>query len=248
MPTKISTLITRARERLLAPKTATASVKADRFWTDEELLDHANSGIRSVWREVIMLHEEHFMDVDDSGNCVMPANGTKLVGVPKDTFRVILIEPLDITASGASRGLKFKPRKYKSPEFTEARARNSLDPNTGGTVFYALAHQGAPVITPTVFVAPILTTALALRFARVPVLPALTAKSFNPIPGESDLCIEAWIVAYARSKERDDRTPDPNWLAVHTTEKKGLLIASSERQEQAATVLKGPFDDEQAEW
>lgn len=248
MRSTLTDLIQQARDIMLAPETATATIKADRYWTNAELLAHAVACCKSVWRKVIDLHEEHFMEIDDSGGVTMPANGTKLAGVPSDTFRVILIEPLDITSSGESRGLKFKPRKFKSPEFTAARGAEALDPSSDGTIYYALSHQGAPVRAPIIYVAPTLTSTLQLRFARVPVLQDLSAKSPNPIPGESDLCIVAWIVAYAKAKEREDQSPDPNWLAIHTNERDSLLVTSSERQEQAAIVLKGVFDDEDAEW
>lgn len=244
MPTKLSTLITRARTELMAPKVATATVKADRFWDDDELLIHAIDGCKGMWREFIDLHEEHFMEIDDAGGVLLPALGTKITGLPKDTFRVVMIEPLDISSTGTYRTLKFIPSKYKSVAFTNARARDTLDPSSGGKIFYALAHQGAPVATPVIHFAPKVSAAVPLRFARIPVLSDLTANSPNPIPGESDKALVAWIVAHARAKERDDRSPDPNWLAIYTNEKKGILVASAPRQEQAATVLAGVFDDE----
>ena len=248
MATKLSEIVRRARVQLLAETAVAVTTNPDRFWNDDELLDHAISGARQMWREFIDLHEEHFMEVEESGAVTMPANGTQLAGVPADTFRIILIEPLDTTATGTSRGLKFSPRKFKSPEFSGARAREALDPSSGGRVYYALAHQGAPVVTATVLVAPKLSATLPLRFARVPILGDLTADSPNPIPGESDLALIWWTVAFARAKERDDRSPDPNALAIHTTEKKGILVASAPRQEQEAIVLKGVFDGEEADW
>ena len=60
----------------------------------------------------------------------------------------------------------------------------------------------------------------------------MTSASNNPIPGESDNAVVAWTVAYARAKEREDRSPDPNWLAVYATEKQHLLQSLGLRQLQ----------------
>jgi len=54
----------------------------------------------------------------------------------------------------------------------------------------------------------------------------------------------AGIVAFASAKQRDDTSPDPNWLAILSTEKQSILTASTPRQEQEPEYIHGAFDDD----
>jgi hypothetical protein len=131
----------------------------------------------------------------------------------------------------------FVPRDYNSADFTNARSRTAQDPTSGLTVFYTLTQAGAPVGAPTVLTAPPLSSAVNLRFVYVPTIAAKIAADNNPIPGESDNALVAWTVAYARAKEREDRSPDPNWLTVYRTEKDNLLTRLTPRQTQEPDVV-----------
>ncbi len=53
----------------------------------------------------------------------------------------------------------------------------------------------------------------------------------------------AWTVAFARAKERDDRSPDPNWLAVYATEKSHLLESLGLRQYQEPTYVEAIYNN-----
>jgi hypothetical protein len=99
------------------------------------------------------------------------------------------------------------------------------------------------VATPTVRVVPQISGTLLLRFIYVaaPGSAALTLNSANPIPGESDNAMMAWIIAQARAKEREDRSPDPNWLAIYGTEKQSLLVRMAPRQQQEPEVVEDLF-------
>lgn len=233
MPTLLSSIRSQARLHL---KETTA-----KFWTDAELLDITIKGVNDLWGAVIDLAGEHFQTIDAT-NVSLAADGTTLTGVPADTFRVHLIEPRDTTSSGAHRSVLFVPRDYNSAEFIAARARSSTYPTSGLTIYYALRSQGAPVAAPTVEVAPKVNSAVNLRFVYIPTLATLTAASDNPIPGESDHALIAWTVAFARPKEREDRSPDPNWLTIYATEKQALLTRLTPRQTQEPEVVEGVFD------
>jgi len=157
---------------------------------------------------------EEYMMTIDITNVSMADGASTLTGVPADVFRVLLIEPRDTTSANANGEIRFKPAKYNSPEFIRARARA----NTIG--------------------------ALTLRLVYIPTLPTLTATSNNPIPGESDKALKAWIIAHAAAKQREDNSPDPNWLAIYGTEKQSGLTASTPRQEQEPRYIRGAFEDE----
>ncbi len=222
MATLISSLVTQARRPLLE---ATA-----KFWSDAELLDLAKHGINDLWGAILDLHQEHFLTIDET-NVSLAADATSLSGVPADVFRVHLIEPRDLTSSGAARNLVFEPKDYNHADFAGARSMSAQGVE-GQTVFYALISAGAPVGAPVIKTAPKLNTSVLLRLAYVPTFGALTASDNNPIPGEGDQAVIAWIVAYARAKEREDRSPDPEWLAIYGTEKKNLLTRLTPRQTQ----------------
>ena len=207
------------------------------FWTDAELLTLAVSGYRDLWRAYIDLHQEHFLTVDITNVSVAASVGT-LIGVPPDTFRVILIQPRDTTDAGAARTLRFHPVSYNSREFRDGLSRTALDASSGGDIYYVIRAAGSPVTAPVIDIAPQLSSAVPLRFVYIPTLPAtMTLQSVNPIPGESDTAVKNFIVAYALAKDREDRSPDPNWLALYKTEKDSCLIASAPRQEQRPRIV-----------
>lgn len=234
MATLISSVITDARVEL---KETTA-----RYWTDAELLAHFKKGVNDLWGAIIDLNQEHYLTVDIS-NVSLAVDGVTLTGVPSDCFRVELIEPRDTTSAGATPAVIFTPRDYKSAHFRNARQIGSQDPTAGLEIFYALSQAGSPVAAPTIHVAPPVTATVSLRFVYTPGpnASALTTASNNPIPGESDNALMAWMIAYARAKEREDRSPDPNWLAIYATEKQNLLVRMTPRQTQEPEVVEDCF-------
>lgn len=234
MATLLSSIISDARIEL---KETTAS-----YWTDAELLGHIKKGVNDLWGAIIDLNQEHWLTVDIT-NVSQAVDATTLTGVPSDCFRVHIIEPLNTTSSGSTPNVLYWPRKYNSPEMRNARQLSSQDPVGGLDIFYSLAQAGSPVAAPTVHVAPAVTTAISLRFAyfRGPASAALTTSDNNPVGGESDMALMAWCIAYARVKEREDRSPDPNWLAIYATEKQNLLVRMAPRQDQEPEVVDDVF-------
>jgi hypothetical protein len=71
----------------------------------------------------------------------------------------------------------------------------------------------------------------------IPIQADVTSSGNNPIPGESDQALIAYIVAFARAKEREDRSPDPNWIAVYANEKQSILTRLTPRQSQEPDVV-----------
>jgi len=53
----------------------------------------------------------------------------------------------------------------------------------------------------------------------------------------------AWTVAFARAKESEDRSPDPNWLSVYATEKAHLLGSLGLRQLQEPEFAQAMFSE-----
>lgn len=233
--TIISTIITNSRAKL---KETTAS-----FWTDAELLEDIKLGVNDLWGAIVDLNQEHFQTIDIT-NVSVAASATSLTGVPADTFRVLLIEPVDTTPGVAGANLLFRPKDYNSPEFINSRQLTAQDVGSGRVIYYTLTQPGAPVAAPTVLVSPKLTAAVTLRFVYIPTpgAAALTTASNNPIPGESDNALRAWCIAYARAKEREDRSPDPNWLAIYATEKQNLLVRMTPRQTQEPEIVDSIFE------
>lgn len=217
----------------------TANTSGGIYWTSQELIDIIRKGLSDLWGAIIDLHQEHFQTVDIA-NVSLVANDTQLTGVPADTFRVLLIEPVDTTYTGTARSTVFVPRDYNSPEFSRARSLSGSSCD-GGVIYYTVTQPGFPIAAPTVLTAPKVTTTLALRFVYIPGLGTLTAASNNPIPGESDDAVISWTVAHARAKEREDRMPDPNWLAKYATEKTNMLVRMTPRQEQEPDVVPDLF-------
>lgn len=233
MATLLSSLESQARLHLLE---TTAS-----FWSSAELIDICNLGIKDLWGAIVDLHQEHFFTVDAT-NVSLAANTATLTGVPTDVFRVLLIEPRDTSSAATGRNIEFIPRDYNSPEFSNARASDDEDPSGAINIYYAIAAAGAPIGAPTIHIAPQLSSALLLRLVYIPIQAAVLSSGNNPIPGESDNALIAWIVAYARAKEREDRAPDPGWLAIYSTEKQGLLTRLTPRQEQEPEHVRSVFE------
>lgn len=219
------------------------------FWTDAELLEHEIECLKDLWGAIADLRQEHYA-TDDATNVSLAASANSLTGVPADVFRVLLIEPRDLTSTATGRNIRFVPRDYNSPSFENARAMSAQDPANGLHIYYAVWGAGAPTAAPTIKTAPQLTTALNLRLVYIPTLAVsgFSASTTNPIPGESDNAVYAWTMAFARAKEREDRSPDPNWLAVYATEKQNILTRLTPRQEQEPDYVGGIFSDLWGEW
>ncbi len=225
------------------PPTSNTSGTLGQFWSDEELLQIMILGAKDLWRAFIDLHQEHFFTVDDT-HVSLPKSATSLLGIPANVHRVLLIAPRDTSPTGTGRLVAFTPADYNSPEFLGALAQGAIDPGQAGVIYYAMTGAGAPVGAPTVYTAPRLSDDLPIRLVYIPTLSgALTFDDVNPVPGESDAALIAYCVAFALAKQHEDNSPDPNWLAVYSTEKNSCLVASAPRQEQAASVVKGVFDD-----
>jgi len=239
MATKFSALTTRVRRRLLEEK---RSDTQRLFWSDEELLDHLIDGAKDMWGAILDLGQEHFLTIDTT-NVTQAADATALSGVPSDVFRVHMLEPADTTSTGSHKNVIYIPRDLNSVEFQRARAQSSQDPNSGQIVYFTLINAGHPVAAPLIQVAPKLSSAVTLRLIYIPGLGTITENSNNPIPGESDNALIAYAVAYARAKEREDRSPDPNWLAIYATEKQNLLVRLTPRQSQELPVVTAFFED-----
>lgn len=233
MATQISTIETLARRHLLE---TTAS-----FWASAELVDIIIAGIKDLWRDTVDLKQEHYLTIDAS-NVYLSADTATLSGVPTDVHKVYLIEPRDATSGSSNEGLAFQPLDYNHKIFRQARASSSVDP-TNNIIYYAITGQGAPVNAPVIQVAPQTTAQVLLRFVYVPTISSLTSTSLVPIPGEADNALVAWTVAYARAKEREDRSPDPNWISVYSTEKGHLLQSLGVRQYQELQYVDALYEE-----
>lgn len=211
------------------------------FWSSSELVGIIGNGIRDLWRDIADLKQEHFLTIDTT-NVSLAASTSTLTGVPSDVHKVYLIEPRNMTDTGSNQGLLFQPREYHDKYFQAARSSSAVDPSNA-VIYYAIHQQGAPVGAPTILVAPQVTGAVNLTFCYVPTLGTLTAGSTVPIPGEADSALVAWTVAFARAKERDDRSPDEAWLAIYSTEKQHLLQSLGMRQYQDPDYVSATFED-----
>ena len=232
MATTLSTIITNARTVLLE--------SSANFWTDAELLVYATDGVRDLWKAVLNLDEGHFTTIDET-NVSMAASTNTLTGVPSDVFRVELIEVRDQTTANSVQNMTFEPRAVNHPDFSGSRSLGSVDPS-GRTIYYSVLAAGSPVAAPTILVSPKINTAVLLRFVYTAGLATLTSGSNNPIPGESDHAIMAWIIAFARSKERADASPDPEWMAIYAADKAHILGALEPRQTQEPEVVEAMFE------
>ena len=232
MATLISTIETLSRRQLLEP---TAS-----FWTSAELVDLIILGIRDLWRDVVDLKAEHYLTVDNT-NVTLPADQSTLAGIPADVHKIYLIEPRDTSSTSSNTGLIFMPLDYNDPKFQLGRSQADIDPSND-VIHYAITGRGGPVNPITIYVAPQVNSAVNLSFVYVPVLGTLASTDNVPIPGEADNALIAWTIAFARAKEREDRSPDPNWLAVYATEKQHLLQSLGLRQYQEPEFVDPIFE------
>lgn len=238
MATTLTTLETVVRRHL---KEASAS-----FWSQAELLQHFNDGIKNLWGATVDLAEEHYLTVDES-NVSLAASSSTLTGVPADVLRVHLIEPRDTTSAGTSPHTIFIPKDFNHSLFINARSMTAQDPGSGLRIYYALTGPGAPVAAPTVRVAPQISSALNLRFVYVPTLATKVIGDDNPIPGESDQALIAYCVAWALAKEQEDKMPHPGWLSIFKTEKESVLQRLTPRQTQEERYVDDmwePYNDE----
>ena len=233
MATLISAIETTARLRL---NETTAS-----YWTSAEILDIIYAGIRDLWRDVVDLKQEHYL-TNDTTNVTMDANTSTLTGVPSTVHKVYLIEPSDISSDSDNVGLTFKPLDYNHPTFRGAQSRDAITPSND-VIYYAITGRGTPVAAPTIYVAPQVTSAVTLRFVYIPSLGTLTSSDNVPIPGEADNAIVAWTVAFALAKEREDKSPDPNWLSIYATEKQHLLQSLGIREYQELQFAEAVFEE-----
>jgi hypothetical protein len=96
MATLISSIITNARTTLVEPSAS--------YWSDAELLVHAISGIKNLWKQIIDLNEGHFLTIDETNVSLAASSNNVLTGVPTDVFRVELIELLDQTSTNSGPG------------------------------------------------------------------------------------------------------------------------------------------------
>lgn len=235
MATPLQTIITNKVRPALMELSA-------RFWLDSELRDILIDGARDLWGAILDVYGDHYLTIDET-HVSLAANDSQLTGVPADCFRVQVIEPRDISVSGSGHGMVFIPRRFKDDAFTNARTQPAQDVSNGGIVYYQMSGQGAPNAAPKILTAPKLSSALLVRLAYNPTLDldANTPNQSNPIPGESDHALTAWTIAFARAKEREDRLPDPGWLAAYTSERAHILTRLTPRQEQEPTVVEDFF-------
>jgi len=242
VPTSLGAIVARTRTQILAPLAQSGAIGPDQFWTDDELLDHLRAGCRDLWRAIVDLHQDHFVATHTAA--VLPAAADALVGVPTDLFRILYLQPRDLSTFGGPT-LLFRRASLTSRDFTEARLRAAIDPTgTGGLVYYAVVNAGSPVMTPEIRVAPRVSSAVPIRMDYVPTLPPLAVNSLNPIPGESDQALMAWTAAYALGKQADGTfAPDTTWLAVYSTEKDAIKIVTEPRDASTPSIIRGVFDD-----
>ena len=241
MSTALSSLETQARRHL---NETTAS-----YWTSAELIDIINNGIKDLWRPIVDLKEEHYL-VWDITNVSLAADTSTLSGVPEDVHKIYLIEPRDVSSDSDNKNLHFEPLDWNHPRFRAARTLDAVSPSNN-VIYYAPMGAGAPIdydsdtvagTNFTIRVAPQVSSAVNLSFAYVPTLGAFTSGMEHPIPGEADNALITWTVAWARAKEREDRSPDPAWLATYATEKQNLLQSLGLRQLQEPKVVDALFE------
>lgn len=214
------------------------SEEAPKFWTSAELRAHAKFCEKDLWRAIVDLKGEHYLTINAT-DVRIEADSDTLVGVPDNVHKVYNIEVADPNVNSASSRLFFTPLDWNHKLFASARTRDTMDASGGGEIYYAIIGQGAPVGPPTIKIAPTLSSDVELSFSYVPTLDTTVDDGYVHIPGEADNCIIAWVVAYARAKEREDRAPDPTWLSIYANEKKNLLMSLGLRQLQEVQIVDG---------
>ncbi|KKN61510.1 hypothetical protein LCGC14_0520980 [marine sediment metagenome] len=234
MATLLSALETRVRFHL---REATA-----KFWTSAELINYFNEGIQDLEGAILDLSQDHFITIDTT-NVSLTADSSTLTGVPSDVFRVVNIEPRDLSSGSATRHVHFTPRDLNHRDFRAARGQTAVAAGEQQDFYYAIINAGAPVAAPTIQVAPQSSSAINLALTYNQTLTVLTASGTNPIPGESDAALIAYTMALAKAKEREDHAPDPEWIAVYSTHKSNLLTRLTPRQVQEPEVVEALYGD-----
>lgn len=234
MATTLSTILANARTTLLESSAS--------FWSDAELLVHANNGIKDLWSSIIDLYQDHIVTIDET-NMSIAASTQTITGVPTDLFRVLMIQPRTLGQNSSNPGLIFQPRTLTHRDFVQAQASPAIPPRNT-VIYYCVINAGAPVAAPSIRIAPTLTDAVSLSVWYNPTIATKIAADDNPIPGESDKALEHYIVAFARAKEREDRSPDPEHLSIYATEKRKILSALTPRSVQEPEVVEGFWQDE----
>lgn len=212
-----------------------------RFWADTELAAILKEGCKDLWKEIVDLYEHHFFTLDES-NVSIAAGAKVLTGVPTDLYRLVSIEPRVLGDTSPNPGLVFVPRPWNHPDFVRARAQSPVQPNNR-QICFTPTNAGPPIGAPTIRIAPALTDAVLLTLGYNYSLPALDVNSSNPIPGESDNALKAWLTAYAKAKDRDDSAPDPEWLAIYGTEKVNLKMKLAMRQVVEPEIAEAFFQE-----
>lgn len=233
MPSLVSTIETLSRQRLIEPTPS--------YWSSSELVDIIAAGIKDLWRDIVDLKGEHYLTINNT-DVFFNSSSDRLSGVPGDVHKIYLIEARDLTTEGSNHGLIFKPMDYNSGNFQLARSRAAIEPSND-TIYYSVTGQGAPVNAPVILCAPQVTSIVNINFCYVPTIGTIVAGSTVPIPGEADNALVAWTVAFARAKEREDRSPDHNWLAIYATEKQHLLQSLGLRQYQEPVFVDATFEE-----
>jgi hypothetical protein len=214
MATAISVIVSEARKTLLEP----AEV-AGGFWTDAELVAIVNKGIKDLWRAINNQYQDYFLTINET--VALAANGTALTSVPDDCSVVRGLEQKDLSTYP---NLVFDFCAWNDPKFQSARASQAFDPALGGTVLWCVIGAGAPVAAPT-----------------IRVVPTVVAGDNNPIPGESDDALIAWLIAHAISKDTEGQMPNVAWLAKYKTEKENILVSLAPRQQDSQQVVEDVF-------
>lgn len=230
MATTLQTIIDNARTTLNETTAA--------LWSDAELLVHANAAIKDLWRSIIDLYQDHVVTIDAT-NMSITANSSTITGVPTDLFRIVEISPRVLNSTNS--GLVFKPRTLTSPDYVQAKALPAIDP-VSAVVYYVVINAGAPVGAPAIRIAPQLGSAVNLTVTYNPVIPAKALGDSNPIPGESDAAIRAYVIAWARARETADRLPDPGYISIYATEKANCIVALTPRSVQEPEYVQGMWE------
>jgi len=225
-----------------------ASAIASGAWTDAELAALGNLACHDLWRAINDNFQDYFLTISTAVSQAASAGATTLTGVPSDVAIVRGLEPSNLSSRP---GLVYEARNYTHIDFARARSQAAIDPSQGGKIFYHLQGAGAPIAAPTINVAPGVNAAVTLRLTYVPTLDKLVASApaagetiTNPIPGESDNAIIAWIVGYAMAKIAEDQAPNAGWLALYGTEKQNMLVSLTPRQTDDDDVAEAMFEDQ----
>jgi hypothetical protein len=221
---------------ILAASRVNLIESAANFWADAELLTHLNRGVSDLWRAISNVHQDYFFTTSIAAS--MAANTATLTAVPTDVSIILGIEPV---TPASYPSLNFFPRRYTHPDMVAARAQDAEDPGSAGPIYYAPTGAGGPVGAPVIYVAPKITAAVPLRLTYVPTIPTLVGATANPIPGQSDQALIAWVTAHALGKQAS-QVPDAGWMAVYKVEKDNILLFVAPRQDDEPDVAEAIFE------